>query len=182
MEMVPETKQAIIKLFYEHYKYRDIINILSRKYNVDISFAQLKKFLRKHHLRRRNLVESPDEEIVAAIKLELEDSGMNLGYRAMWQRLIKRCKLKVKQKTVLEAMRAVDPEGVEARKRHRLKRRQYSVEGPNSLWHGDGYDKLKRYGFAIHGCIDGFSKRVIWLKVATSNNDPKIITWIQSST
>lgn len=26
---------------------------------------------------------------------------------------------------------------------------------PNFLWHIDGYDELKPYGFAIHGCIDG---------------------------
>ena len=27
--------------------------------------------------------------------------------------------------------------------------------GPNYLWHMDGNDKLKPYGFSIHGCIDG---------------------------
>ena len=26
---------------------------------------------------------------------------------------------------------------------------------PNEVWHCDGYDKLKPYGFAIQGCIDG---------------------------
>ena len=25
------------------------------------------------------------------------------------------------------------------------------------MWHLDGYDKLKPYGFAIHGCIDGLA-------------------------
>jgi hypothetical protein len=35
--------------------------------------------------------------------------------------------------------------------------------GPNFAWHADGYDKLKPYGFPIHGCIDGFSRRLIWL-------------------
>ena len=29
------------------------------------------------------------------------------------------------------------------------------VQGPDFCWHIDGYDKLKPYGFAIHGCIDG---------------------------
>jgi len=28
--------------------------------------------------------------------------------------------------------------------------------GPNYLWHVDGYDKLKPFGMAISGCIDGF--------------------------
>ena len=28
--------------------------------------------------------------------------------------------------------------------------------GPKYLWHIDGYAKLKRYGYCIHGCIDGY--------------------------
>ena len=39
----------------------------------------------------------------------------------------------------------------------------------------DGYDKLKPYGFPIHGCIDGFSRRLIWLKVSRRNNDPAVV-------
>ena len=37
-----------------------------------------------------------------------------------------------------------------------------------------GYDKLKPYGFPIHGCICGYSRRIIWLEVVKSNNDPRI--------
>lgn len=32
----------------------------------------------------------------------------------------------------------------------------YNAKGPNYSWHTDGYDKLKPYGIAIHGCIDGY--------------------------
>ena len=31
----------------------------------------------------------------------------------------------------------------------------FLFQGPNFLWHINGYDKLKAYGFAIHGWIDG---------------------------
>lgn len=37
------------------------------------------------------------------------------------------------------------------------------------------YDKLKPYGFAIHGCIDGFSRRIMWLEVNPSNNNPAAV-------
>ncbi len=37
-----------------------------------------------------------------------------------------------------------------------------------------GYVKLKPYGFPIHGAIDGFSRRILWLEVARSNNNPKV--------
>lgn len=58
------------------------------------------------------------------------------------------------------------------RKQHKLKRRVYQNPGPNAVWHGDGYDKLKPYGFAIHGCIDGWSRKVLWLFLTRSNNSP----------
>ena len=30
------------------------------------------------------------------------------------------------------------------------------LQGPDFVWHLDRYDKLKPYGFVIHGCIDGY--------------------------
>ena len=56
---------------------------------------------------------------------------------------------------VLEGQRILDPEGVNIRKQRRLKRRLYRNPGPNYAIHVDGYDKLKPYGFAIHGAVDG---------------------------
>ena len=60
------------------------------------------------------------------------------------------------------------------RKARKLQRRSYVSPGPNATWHVDGYDKLKPYGLPIHGCVDGFSRRIMWLKVCKSNNDPVI--------
>jgi len=56
---------------------------------------------------------------------------------------------------VLAIQNEIDPEGVDMRKRHRLKRREYSNPGPNFLIHIDGFDKLKKYGFAISGATCG---------------------------
>lgn len=47
--------------------------------------------------------------------------------------------------------------------------------GPNFVWHIDGNDKIKPYGFGISGCIDGFSRRLLWLNVYVSNKDPSLI-------
>ena len=73
--------------------------------------------------------------------------------------------------------RELDPAGVEMRRKHRLQRRIYSVPGPDFLWHIDGHDKLKPYGFSIHGCIDGFSRRIIWLEVGVTNKQPEVIAY-----
>ena len=54
-----------------------------------------------------------------------------------------------------------DPEGVQLRKRKRLRLRKYTSPGPNFVWDNDGHDKLKPYGFSIHGGIDGFPRRVL---------------------
>ena len=53
-----------------------------------------------------------------------------------------------------------------------LKRQIYKTDGPGEVYHIDGNDKLKRWGFAIHGCVDGFNLKIMWFVVATSNNDP----------
>ena len=56
-----------------------------------------------------------------------------------------------------------------------LRRHIYSVKGPNHIWHMDGNDKLKPYGFAIHSCMDGYSRKILWLEVSISNKDPSVI-------
>ena len=61
------------------------------------------------------------------------------------------------------------------RKRRCLKRRTYVSRGSNFCWHIDGYDKLKPFGFSIHGCVDGFSRKIIWLEVQRSNKNPKVV-------
>ena len=68
-----------------------------------------------------------------------------------------------------------DPEGVQLRKRRRLRRRKYTSPGPNFVWHIDGHDKLKPHGFSIHSGIDGFSRHVLWLEVSTSNKMAEVI-------
>jgi hypothetical protein len=58
-------------------------------------------------------------------------------------------------------LKAIDPVGVTLRSAHRLRRRTYINKGPNFAIHIDGYDKLKPFGVAIHGAIDGFSRYVL---------------------
>ena len=67
------------------------------------------------------------------------------------------------------------PENVNKKRRRRFLRRKYRNPGPNYVWHMDGHDKLKPYGLSIHGCIDGYSKRIIWLEVASTNKVPELI-------
>ena len=34
---------------------------------------------------------------------------------------------------------------------------------------------MKPYGIAINGCIDGFSRHIMWMEAYYTNSDPKVI-------
>ena len=50
-----------------------------------------------------------------------------------------------------------------------IPRRTYQVTCPNALWHIDSNLSLVRWGFVVHGGIDGFSRLVTFLRCATNN-------------
>jgi len=124
---------------------KDIVEVLKIRLGIELSERHLKRLLKAHGLRRR----AYDEVYLA-------------GHH-------------VRRDVVQMICRALDPTGVELRRRHRLTRRQYFAAGPDFIWHLDGYDKLKPYGVCISGCIDGFSRRIVWLEASSSNNDPQLI-------
>ena len=68
----------------------------------------------------------------------------------------------------------IELEGVSMRKKKTIKRRTYETNGQFDMFHIDGNYKLKRFGFVIRECIDGFSRKLIWLFVSTTNNDPLV--------
>ena len=74
-------------------------------------------------------------------------------------------------------MKTIYPEGAESKKAHKLKRRVYVSQGPNFIWHIDGYDKLKAFGFPIHGAIDGSRRKILWPNICPSNNNLYIISY-----
>ena len=37
------------------------------------------------------------------------------------------------------------------------------------------WDKLKPFGFCVHGAIDGYSRKILLLEVGNSSSNPKII-------
>ena len=117
-----------------------------------------------------------DDQLLRQLVLqELDGPGRLLGYRALRRKLQLKYSIRTPWSTVQILFRELDSEGSRLRQIHRLKRRECLNPGPNYWWHADGYDKLKPYGFPVHGCIDGFSRMILWLKLTKSNNDPRII-------
>ena len=83
--------------------------------------------------------------------------------------------LRVPRQRARESLLRVDPHGVALRHRQALHRRQYSVAGPNSLWHVDGYHKLIRWKIVVHGGIDGFSREIMYLAAADNNRSSTVL-------
>ena len=83
--------------------------------------------------------------------------------------------LHISRQRVRESLLRTDPHGVSLRQRQVLHQRQYSVAGPNSLWHVDGYHKLIRWRIVIHGGIDGFSREIVYLAAATNNKASTVL-------
>ena len=83
--------------------------------------------------------------------------------------------LAVVRETIRLAMKAMDSEGVSLRATYKLKRGKQICNGSNEIRQLERYYKLKPFLFAKHGCIDSFIRKIIWLCLASTNNDPKVM-------
>ncbi|KAG5278045.1 hypothetical protein AALO_G00094580 [Alosa alosa] len=167
-------EELIFKYFAEGHSYKVIMDLLATKHNISLSLRTLKRKLKNAGLsKRRNY--TPVATIRAAIAEELKGSGQLLGYRSMCQTLRQKYSFVVRRDDVMHLLRELDPPAVHNRTMRRFTRRTYHSMGPNEVWHIDGYDKLKPFGLAISGCIDGFSRKIMWLKCGKSNSDPSVI-------
>ena len=83
---------------------------------------------------------------------------------------------------VRDIFRRIDPINTALRWRAMHPRYQYDVPGPNALWQIDGYHKLIRWGFVVHGGIDGFSRLVVFLKCATNNRAETVMSTFMDGT
>ena len=77
--------------------------------------------------------------------------------------------INVQRERIRASISRVDPISCRLRWATVVSRRAYSVPGPNSLWHIDGHHSLITWGFVIHGCIDGYSRLICFLKCSTNN-------------
>ena len=172
-----ETLNGIVRDYFKKgYTYVEILEFLKVGHKAKISLSTLKRALKKLNCFRRPLPgkKANFDEVKEVMREELYSTGSILGYGKLWSHLNTSGVL-VRRKDVRLALLKLDPQNVDKRRRRRLRRRKYHSLGPNFVWHIDGHDKLKPYGISIHGCIDGYSRRIIWLEVAASNKVPELI-------
>lgn len=156
------------------YRNTEILGFLLAVHHISISVRTLQRILARNNLYRRQR-ESTLSVVVSEIEKLHRLGYVCNGYRSLWKILNTCCGVRVTQETVRIVLRIMDPDGVRLRKIHRLRRRAYFNCGPNFLIHMDGYDKLLPYGFPIHGAIDGFSRKILWLRLLPSSKNPRYV-------
>lgn len=167
-----EEMELIEQYFHRGFEYQTILSFLQKYHGISMSLSTLKSRLKQQGLKRVN--PNYDIQVVReTIRKELDGPGCSGGYRAMWHAL-RLEGIQVPRRIVAQLLKELDPEGCQLRRARRLRRRSYHSPGPNHVWHVDGYDKLKPYGLPIHGCIDGWSRKIMWLQVSRTNNSPHV--------
>ena len=154
---------ALKNYFMAGFSYEEICNFLFRFHRIKITIRHLNRLLRQCNLQRRGN-HSNINTVIKFIQDELKGFSSCFGYRYMLQKL-RSSGLTADKETVRLILKSLDPVGVDKRKSRKLTRREYHSFGPNHTWHIDGYDKLKPFGIAIHGAIDGYIRRILWLKL-----------------
>ena len=168
--------QATRYYFTRGFSYHEILLFLEKQHSHVISYSTLLRLLNQLglHRRQKNVDHTHFTRAYQRIEDIVNGPGSNGGYRAVWHTL-KMEGTQVPQRFVECSLKEIDPFGCKLHRKHGIKRMQHIKSGPNFQWHIDGYDKRKPWDFPIHGAIDGYSKKNLWLKVTRTNNSPDMI-------
>ena len=93
-----------------------------------------------------------------------------------WQATLAARLIHVPRYRLRAAIHRLDPLGIVERRHATVSRRVYSVSGPNEVWHYDGHHKLMRWRIVTHGCVDGFSRAIVYLKSSTNNTANTVLS------
>lgn len=108
-----------------------------------------------------------DSELDSVVELQVRNFP-RYGSIMMWGHL-RSLEIYVTRQKVRDSMMRVSPEAVQWRRSTAINRRAYNVPSSNYLWHIDGLHCLIRWKIVIHGGIDGFSRRIVYLHASDNN-------------
>jgi hypothetical protein len=109
------------------------------------------------------------------ILLEKRHFAEKMGIRRTTHHLRYHCHVWASRQSINDSLKAIDPDGLGIRRARKLKRRIFNSDGPDEVWSLDGHDKLKHWGFFTHGCMDVYSRYLVWLRLGTSNHNPDYV-------
>ena len=133
--------------------------------------GSLRNFIDKYCNRRKPEPVGDDELKFIVERLKRPGTGHVL-MEGMVVGLIREGGHTVSRKRLRQCIYEGDADGVRLRRQRRLRRRKYYSKGPGWAWHLDGYHKLAfsvGFGIVIHGCIDGFSRQIVFCRASDNN-------------
>ncbi len=111
------------------------------------------------------LSDSELDRLVADIKR----MNPNYGEILLMAQLNSSYGVRVQRSRLRASIHRIDPYATQLRRRETVRRRVYSVEAPNSIWHLDGHHKIIRWKLVTHGGIDGKTRTIVFLSCASNN-------------
>ena len=114
-----------------------------------------------------------DSELDSVVQ-RLAQSFPRSGSIMMWGHL-RGFGVHVTRRRVRESLLRVSASSVQLRATTTVRRRTYNVASSNALWHIDGHHCLVRWRIVIHGGIDGYSRRIVYLKASNNNRAETVL-------
>ncbi|XP_065121926.1 uncharacterized protein [Paramisgurnus dabryanus] len=122
-----------------------------------------------------------DEELDFLVS-EIKSTMPNIGYRVVRGALFAKG-YRVQWDRIYASMRRVDSLGVLSRMSQLgcVARRAYSVPYPKYLYHIDTNHKLIRYNMVVSGGVDGYSRKIMFLRVADNNRSETMLRFFKEA-
>ena len=154
-----------------NYSWADIAAILG------ISLWTLRRYRARYRYEDPNpYSDITDGDLDALVRRIINQSAGVIGYQFM-DATLRDVGHRVPRHRIRASMSRVDLLGSLERWATLIPRTVYAVRSPNSLWHMDGNHKLANaYGFVLHGAIDGYSRRIIYLECNTNNRAQTVLS------
>ena len=121
-----------------------------------VSSSTVIRRMRTHGLRVRDLYSNISDRRLDRLIRQITMEFPSAGYRLVQSRLRGRGY-------------RVTSVAVRRSTHNAIHRRVYNVPHPNTLWHIDGNMSLVRWGFVVHGAIDGYSRLIVYLGCSLNN-------------
>lgn len=160
-------EEQLAYLVEQRFRIQDIANIFG------CSKTTIERRMKEYEISIFNSSTISDVDLDSHVR-EITNLFPRCGEKTICGRL-RSCDIRVPRQRLRESLHRVDPSGIINRCKGVLHRRKYQVPCPNALWHIDGYHKLVRWRFIIHGGIDGYSRLITYLKVATNNRSSTVL-------
>lgn len=76
---------------------------------------------------------------------------------------------------IRQCLKLVEPDLAAGPIANRIVRRTFYAAGVNHFWTMNQHDKWRRFGLFLHGCVDGFTGKILWLVIWWNNSNPRFI-------